>query len=118
MPPLPTHVFVTSADGRITPIPPKDALDVGNRRLMLQDDEIRRVTWSVDTRRSWKRGDLHLCNAKGQIVDSPYEAAAPAEPEGGRIQRYGLRGSAPDQVVDANAGSRSSASSSLPKTEG
>jgi hypothetical protein len=70
----PTHIMVTSAPGRLTPIHKDDGQEPGGGLLHADDKTVIRVKYSQAIRRSITRGDLIPCNLDG--VSCAVERAA------------------------------------------
>jgi hypothetical protein len=78
---MPTHVFVTAADGLEVPMPQNEASAPGGSLLRVLPGKKYRVPYSAYVRKRVRLGDLQLLNAGGTKVTDPEQATAPRAPE-------------------------------------
>lgn len=73
---IPTHVFVTAAEGREVPIPPSEGSAPGAMLLRCKPGKVYRLMWSTYTRRRILAGDLLPTTIGGLKVAELEQAAA------------------------------------------
>jgi hypothetical protein len=96
---MPTHVYVTAAEGRECPIPSNEATAPGGSLLRVLPGKRYRLPWSQYTRKRVRSGDLVLVNAGGTPVGDPEQAAAPRALE--HVDETGAMAPAPAQTMQS-----------------
>lgn len=66
---MPEFITVKAPEGRMTPINPSDAADPSGVVLRVTSEQVTRVRYSQDVRRSIARGDLYPCTLAGEPCD-------------------------------------------------